>query len=540
MIKLNLLRKGEKEEDTIEGKTTSPELRTAIKFETKSASKIDKNGIEDIEIIPIKRPYSYVRIIYNHNNNEYSYNVVEPKLTEDEKKSLDFIEDSLIKTLDYELEEIGEESVEKYLKESIDEIIDDYSLDIDEKLKNKLFYYVCRDFIGFGKIDIFMKDLQLEDISCDGPGVPIFLFHRKYESIRTNVIFDTEEELDSYVIKLVQRSGKHISVANPIVDATLMDGSRLQATLSQEVTPRGSSFTIRKFREDPLTPPDLVASNTMSPEMAAYLWLAVQYGESMICSGGTASGKTSTLNATCLFIPPSMKIVSIEDTRELNLPHENWIAGLTRGGFGNNNNGNAIGEIDMYELMRAALRQRPQYMIVGEVRGKETYTLFQAMATGHTTYSTMHADSAQSIVHRLESPPINLPRILLSALDIVILQGQVRLQDNMVRRVKEIIEFVGIEPHTNEITTNSVFVWTPNGDRFKFTGHSALFDKIAIRKNKTRKEIIEEWERRTEIISWMQKTNTRSYLDVAKIISSYYKEPEKTLNHLRRDLNNFN
>lgn len=527
MLKINVLKKEEKE--------IMPRIKTSIKIETNPYLNVREKDIEEIEVVPIKEPYSYVRIIYDKINHEYIYNVVEPKLTDKEKKDLEFIEDSLIKTLDYELEEIDEETVENFLRQSIDEIISDYSLEIDKDSKEKIFYYVCRDFIGFGKIDVFMKDLQLEDISCDGPCVPIFLFHRKYESIRTNVLFESDEELDSFVIKLVQKSGKHISVANPIVDATLSDGSRLQATLAQEVTPRGSSFTIRKFREDPLTPPDLVASNTMSAEMAAYLWLAVQYGESMMCSGGTASGKTSTLNAICLFIPPSMKIVSIEDTRELNLPHENWIAGLTRGGFGNNN-GNTLGEIDMYELMRTALRQRPQYLIVGEVRGKETYTLFQAMATGHTTYSTMHADSAQSIVHRLESPPINLPRILLSALDIVILQGQVRLKDNMVRRIKEIIEFVGIEPHTNEITTNSVFIWTPNGDRFKFMGHSALFDKIAIRKNITRKEVMEEWERRVEIINWMQKTKTRSYIDVAKITSSYYKEPEKTLEKIRRDL----
>lgn len=534
MPKLSLLSLEENEGP--KNKIILPQLKTSLKFGTNEQRKIDRKDIEDIEIIPIKRPHSYVKITYDNENNEYLYRVIEPKLTDKESEDLEFIKESLIKTLDYELEELDEESVEMFLKESIDEIISDYSLVIDDKSKEKMLYYIYRDFLGFGKIDIFMKDIQLEDISCDGPGIPIFLFHRKYESIRTNVVFKNDEELDSYVIKLVQQSGKHISVANPIIDATLSDGSRLQATLAQEVTPRGSSFTIRKFREDPLTPPDLVASNTMSAEIAAYLWLAVQYGESMICSGGTASGKTSTLNATCLFIPPSMKIVSIEDTRELNLPHENWIAGLTRGGFENNKNNGALGEIDMYELMRAALRQRPQYLVVGEVRGKETYTLFQAMATGHTTFSTMHADSAQSIVHRLESPPINLPRILLDALDIVILQGQVRLKDNMVRRIKEIIEFVGIEPNTNEIITNSVFLWSPEDDKFKFMGHSALFDKIALRKNISRNEVIDEWERRTEIINYMQKTNKRSFLEVSNIISSYYKHPDKTIRNLRGDV----
>lgn len=516
----------------IEGLETSGKERKIIPT---VIPKINNENIEIIETIPIKEPYSYVQITYDKNNHEYLYNVIEPQIKEKEKKYLKFIEDTLFKTLEYELEEV--ENIEKYLKENVEKVILNYSLKISDVSKEKILYYIYRDFTGYGKIDILMRDVMIEDISCDGPNIPIFLYHRKYDSIRTNIVFESDDELDSFVIRLVQRCGKHISVANPIVDATIPDGSRLQVTLAHEVTTKGSTFTIRKFKEDPLTPPDLVRFNTISAEIAAFLWLAVQFGDSIICSGGTASGKTTTLNAICLFIPPQMKIVSIEDTKELNLPHENWISGLTREGFGvKNNDGSALGEIDMYELMRAALRQRPQYMIVGEVRGKETYTLFQAMATGHTTYSTMHADSAQSIVHRLESPPINLPRILLSALNIIILQGQVRLGENMVRRVKEIIEIVGIEERTNEIITNSVFKWIPASDKFRFYGQSSLFDKICEIKNMTRKEVIDEWNRRKEIIKWMTKKRVRSYLDVAKVVSAYYKEPDKTIEMVRKEL----
>lgn len=496
---------------------------------------IKGKNIEVLDTIPIKEFYSYVRITYDKIKHEYLYSLIEPEISEEEKKYLEFIEDTLFRTLEYELREI--DNVEGYLKENVIKAIKDYNLKIDELSKEKILYYVYRNFVGYGKIDILMKDLMIEDISCDGPNIPLFLYHRAYESIKTNIKFKDDDELDSFVIRLVQRCGKHISVANPIIDATIPDGSRLQVTLSHEVTTKGSSFTIRKFREDPLTPPDLVRYNTMSAEIISYLWLAVQYGESIICSGGTASGKTSTLNAIALFIPPQMKIVSIEDTKELNLPHENWIAGLTRAGFGvRSEGGSAMGEIDMYELMRAALRQRPQYMIVGEVRGKETYTLFQAMATGHTTYSTMHADSAQSIVHRLESPPINLPRILLSALNIIILQGQVRLGNSMVRRVKEIIEIVGIERRTNEIITNTVFKWSPVTDSFKFYGQSSLFDKIGERTNITIKEVLDEWKQRADIIKWMQKNEVRSYLEVAKIVTAYYKEPENTIKMVRNEL----
>ena len=191
-----------------------------------------------------------------------------------------------------------------------------------------------RDFLGYGPIDVMMRDPMIEDISCDGPGIPIYLFHRKYESVRTTVRFLDEDELDSFVIRLAQRSRKHISVADPLLDATLPDGSRLQATLSREVTTRGSSFTVRKFRADPMTPPDLIRLGTLSAEMAAWFWFAMELGHSFILAGGTASGKTTSLNAIAQFIPPQKKIVSIEDTREINLSHENWIAGITRTGFG--------------------------------------------------------------------------------------------------------------------------------------------------------------------------------------------------------------
>jgi flagellar protein FlaI len=338
-------------------------------------------------------------------------------------------------------------------------------------------------------------------------------------------------------------AGKNISVADPILDATLKDGSRLNATLGRQVTTRGSSFTIRKFKADPLTITDLVRYNTLSAEMAAHLWLAVQYGESMIFAGGTASGKTTTMNSTSLFIPPASKIISIEDTREVNLPHENWIAGITRAGVGG---GPAtgfgeltkkFGEIDMYDLLRAALRQRPEYVIVGEVRGKETMTMFQAMATGHTTYSTMHADSVQGIVYRLENPPISIPRILLQALNLVVIHAQVRLPDGRrVRRIKDLVEIVGIEPTTNEVVTNRVYHWEVAGDVFKYGGHSVLYEKIMDRENKTAEQVLAELKRRADVITWMVKKNIRSYREVSAVIADYYEHPEKVVARARKEL----
>src|SRR2546428_5481465 len=233
-----------------------------------------------------------------------------------------------------------------------------------------------------------------------------------------------------------------------MLDATIPDGSRLEATLVRHVTKRGSSFTIRRFRENPFTPLDLVRFKTMSPEMMAYMWLAIENGQSMKMCGGTESGKTTTLTGILLSIPPQMKIVSIEDTRELNLPHENWVPLLTRGGFGGKSavTGKAAGEIDMFDLLTAALRQRPQYLMVGEVRGPEAFVVFQAMATGKSAYTTFHADDVQAMVHRLENDPINLPRALVAALDIVLLQAQGKVGTDMTRPGEGPIQGVGTGP----------------------------------------------------------------------------------------------
>src|SRR5438270_491385 len=270
-----------------------------------------------------------------------------------------FTENTIVDVIEVGLSAVTKEEAASLLRKHADEVIYDYSIVLTPLSREKILYYILRDFLGFGKLDPMMRDEFIEDISCDAPGIPIFVYHRKFESLKSTVVFVEDKELDSFVIKMAQRSGKHVSIAEPLLDATLPDGSRLNATLSDEVTAKGSTFTIRKFREEPFTIPDLVRFGTMNEDLLAYWWLAVQNGASAIYAGGTASGKTTSLNAILLFIPPQMKIVSIEDTREINIPHENWIAGVTRSGFGpRDNNGRQAGEIDMFSLLKAALRQR--------------------------------------------------------------------------------------------------------------------------------------------------------------------------------------
>ncbi len=493
-----------------------------------------ESEIEEIDFYPIYEPFAYVEIIREKESLDKRYVLLEMQLTKDEEYLLKFINETLdgfiFKTVD--LESKGED---KYLSEKVDLIIDDYMLNIDSLTKKKILYYLEKESIGLGKLEIIMKDPNIEDISCDGSGVYIFLYHRRYGSLKSNVQFNDEDELTAFVVKLAQKCGKHISISEPMLDATMPDGSRIQMTLSTEVTTKGSTFTIRKFSEDPFSPPDLIEFHTMSSEMVSYMWLAVENGINALIAGGTAAGKTSTLNALCLFIPRESKIVSIEETREINLPHPNWIPGVVRSGFGDVVGNKVIGEIDLYDLMKAALRQRPEYILVGEIRGKEAYVLFQAMATGHTTYSTVHADSAQSLIHRLEGKPIEIPRIMLQTLDVVCIQVISRVKNKRARRCKQIIEIIDIDPTTKEILTNEVFRWDPIEDKFIYSGKSYILERIRAEKDISREGMIAEIKNRTMLLDWMNKNNIREFKKVATIIAQYSDNPADVMKKIRNE-----
>jgi flagellar protein FlaI len=499
--------------------------------------KITEPNLDEVEIAPVKENYSYVRIEYDNKTNEYLYEVIEPKLSEDERDVLELLKQTLIASVERMTESLPEEK-EKYLRRIVERMMAQLGISLNPIAKEKVMYYITRDFIGYSVINVMMSDPNVEDCSCDGVDVPLYIYHRKYGSIRSNLRFTNEVELDGFVVWLAQKCGKHISVASPLLDATIPDGSRLQATLGKHVTKRGSSFTIRRFKENPFTPLDLLKFKTMSTEMMAYLWIAIEHGQSMLVCGGTASGKTTTLNAVLLFIPPQMKIVSIEDTRELNLPHENWVPALTREGFGGKSHitGKAAGEIDMFDLLTAAMRQRPQYLMVGEVRGKEAYVVFQAMATGKTCYSTFHAEDVQAMVHRMENDPINLPRALITALNIVLMQAQVKVGTKMTRRVKSLTEVVGIDPETNELITNSVYTWNPADDTFNYSGHSYVYEKVRMARNWSPREMEREIKRRVDILDYMKKIAMDNHKKVATIISAYYKDPEKVMKEVRAKL----
>jgi flagellar protein FlaI len=500
--------------------------------------------LKELDLAPIRPGFSYVRITYHNVRNEYLYEVIEPPMSPLEHDLTERLRVFLIDAFE-PLPENDPETKRRELRRMVDDQLKVWELAPGPTTKGRILYYLERDFIGYGIVEAPMTDTEVEDISCDGVGIPLYIYHRKYGSIRSNLKFTNAKELDDYVVWIAQRSGKHISVASPILDATVPDGSRLQATLGTHVTKRGSSFTIRRFRDNPFTPVDLLKFKTLSPEMMAYLWIAIENGQSMMVCGGTASGKTTTLNATLLFVPPQMKIVSIEDTRELNLPHENWVPSLTRAGFGAKNviTGKAPGEIDMFDLLASALRQRPQYLMVGEVRGAEAFIVFQAMATGKTCYTTFHAESVSAMVHRMENPPISLPRSLVSALNLVLLQRQVKVGTKMTRRVQSLTEIVGLDPETNELITNSVYSWNPSDDTFLYSGHSYIYERVALMKNLSMKEMELEVRNRVEIMDYMLAKDAQAtrqhpftHRDVGQMVAFYYKDPKRALEEARAEL----
>ncbi len=486
-------------------------------------------GVEEIELYPVNPPFAYVRITYNYATHEYLYEVVEPSYTDAENHLLEEIKKGIFERVNVNTRQISRESAADVLISMMDEVLADYAISLDPLTYEKVHYQLNKDFLGDGLVDGIMHDRFIEDISCDGVDRPIFVYHSRYESMETNLVYVKAHDLDTFVTKLAQRAGKHISVAEPMLDATMQDGSRIQMTLGSEVTAHGSTFTIRKFKDEPITPTDLIEWGTFSPLSIAFLWLAVENGKSCIFAGGTASGKTTSLNAISLFIPPLAKIVTLEDTRELKLPHLNWIPSITRESF----DIAGKGEIDMYELLKAALRQRPEYLIVGEVRGKEALTLFQAMSTGHVTYSTMHADSVASAVHRLENPPISVPRNMLSALDLVCVQVQARVGGQRIRRNKQIIEVLDIDPRTNELITNEVFRWRQASDEISYSGKSYVLEEIMEAHGWDEERIRRDLLQRQEVLEWMRQREIRDYQEVSKIVVSYFRDAESLMEQIR-------
>lgn len=484
---------------------------------------LDKTKI-NIRYILIS-PYVSVHIYWNKNYQELIYELEEPILDENEKKLLYELEKSLEQfiNVDFIVEKSVESTIE-YIQNNSMRLIEELGLSISEESYKKIFYYLFRDFAGLNEIEPIIKDYFIEDIECNGKDTPVYVVHRIYRNMRTNITYNEIDKLSSFVEKLAQRCGKYISYANPILDGSLPDGSRVNATYTKDISSRGPTFTIRKFTKIPWTPVQLLNMGTLSPEMLAYFWILLEHKSNILIAGGTASGKTTLLNAIAFFIPPESRVVSIEDTRELNLSRENWLPSVTRASFGSQK----IGEVDLFSLLRNSFRQNPDYVIVGEVRGQEASVLFQGMASGHSSIGTIHADSIDTLIKRLETPPINLSPTLINILDCVVIMTHAVIKKEQTRKLREIVEIVNVDPKGIALT-NTPFIWDAKDNSFYFKKDSKVFQKISDRYGIDVETLNNELKIRSMLLYEIQKRKIFDFEQTQKIINQYYKNPKAVL-----------
>jgi len=480
---------------------------------------------------PLIKDFANVNIKWNPELKQLVYILEEPELTDQEKKILNRMSSALIDLIEVGLSSIkGTSEAMTYLEEQIKKVMKDLSLNLTQEQYIRIMYYIHRNFVGLNEIEPLLRDPWLEDIGCDGINIPLYVIHRKYGSMKTNVIFKDLETLREFVVKLSERCGRYVSYAEPILDGTLPDGSRVNATLAGDVATRGPTFSIRKFAERPYSPIDIMKLGTVSPIGMAYFWYIVESGVSLLIAGGVATGKTSFLNSICMFIPPEAKIVSIEDTRELRIPHEHWIPSVTRLGFGiPMPTGEKYGEITLFDLLKGSFRQNPDYTVVGEVRGKEAYVMFQGVSSGHPCMSTFHAGSVDTVIKRLTTPPIELSSSLVESLDAIVIMVHAKEKGKSARRIKETDEIISIESGTFEAKTFRSIEWDPREDIFKFDKNSILLKKIAHNKGIKIDDILKEILRREAVLKWMVNKGIKDYVEVRKVINEYYKSPEKIL-----------
>jgi archaeal flagellar protein FlaI len=489
------------------------------------APKPTQRGLKVIEKYPLYEPFSHVVIVQNPKTGEFKYILDELQLDPLEKDVYHNILEILLAEIQSPKEEIVDPR--KFFADEAKKIVDKYRISLGwlpDVSWYKILYHAERDLVGFGKIDSLMRDPNIEDISCDGVNKSVYIWHRKYESIETTLQFENDEVLDNLVVKLVHMAGKHVSSAFPIVDASLPGKHRLAVAYRREITPFGTAFTIRKFREDPYSIVDLINIGTFTEEMAAYLWICLENRASVMVLGGTAAGKTTALNALGCLIKPGSKIMTIEETAELNLSHENWVSLIARQSYGLG--GSNVGEVALFDLVKTCMRHRPDLMIVGEVRGQEAYVLFQALATGHGGMCTMHAENVESAVKRLTQKPMDISPAYIPLMNIVMSVQRVHLVKNgekkAYRRVLAINEVADYENYLHP------FKWDPIKDEQIISlENSVQIKTISERLGITKQDLLAEMNRRRDVLHWMRDHNIRSYKEVATIIAEYYARPKQ-------------
>ena len=496
-------------------------MKKVLKIGKRKKKKEEKEAKPPVKIEPLDEIYEVVEeykirgdygkvVIAKDPTGKFKYFVVEEPLTQEEekilKKVMDDVRFKLLKEPEEDIVKVALDRAMEMLKENVN--------------RDKLAYYIDRDYLGYGPVHLMILDPNLEDISCNGINTPIYVWHRKYESIESNVIIQDHEYLRSFIRSIAARCGKHISGAFPILDATLPEGYRFTATLD-EVSTKGSSFTIRKFRERPFTIVELIRDNVIDSTLAAFFWFMIENKRTFMIIGATGSGKTTLLNALLTFIHPSMKVCTVEETREITLPIKNWVPFVARKSYAI---GEAVGEVGLFDLVKVCLRYRPDYIVVGEVRGEEAYVLFQAMQSGHGGTSTMHAETLDGMLNRLTSPPMNIPPHMIPTLNFVLHISRLRIERGIVRRVIKVWEVRNADDFAE------IAVWNPTSDTFTHRlWDSRTLLLVAEQIGVSPEEALREIMRRKRLLDYLSEQGIVEYNEIAKWIYAYYADPEATL-----------
>ena len=457
------------------------------------------------------------------------YKISIPEVSSATLAFLDSLKEELIKESKIGSEEIFDQAVIEKLKKEFEikaeNIIETRVPKIDKKIKQFLIGSLLHDMLGLGKIEVLLADNDLEEIVVNTSKEGIWVYHKKYGWLKTNVRIDSEGQIKNYASIFGRRVGRQITMLEPLLDAHLITGDRANATLFP-ISTKGNTITIRKFARKPWTIVDFINNNTINSEVAAFVWLAMQYELNMIVAGGTSSGKTSLMNSIMPFIQPNHRIISIEDTRELQLPDFlHWVPLTTR-----RPNPEGRGGVDMLQLLVNSLRMRPDRIVVGEIRtGEQAEVLFEAMHTGHSVYATLHADTVDQVVRRMTNPPINVPPVMLESLHLVLVQYRDRRHG--IRKTYQVAELVPSGETGEDITLkpNILYRCKPTGEIVAHDECIRIFDVLSMHTGMSSEELLEDMRNKIEILNWLSKNTVKDLNDVGKIMAEYYIDSEKVL-----------
>jgi flagellar protein FlaI len=486
-----------------------------------------KKGFKVVEDYYVHKPIARIKIVKSRSLGAGLYYFIdESPMSEEEEDSYNKIMGILSK----EMEPPKDDSLtpSEYVQEQAEIIAEKYYRALGAHTRsgwNKIFYYAVRSIAGYGPLHAIMLDPNIEDISNNGLNSPVYVWHRKFESIPTNVTFLDDQTANDYIVKLAHRSSKHISSATPLLDGMLPEKHRLAATFMNEVSMKGSTFCIRKFKADPFSIADLIDIGTIDEKIAAYFWLILEHKMSFMIIGGTGAGKTSILNGLLSLMSRNDKIVTVEEVPELSPPLPNWTQLNSRQSFQFGDN--AAASISIFDLVKVSLRYRPDYIIVGEIRGEEAFTLFQALATGHGGLCTMHADSLSNVIKRLTSPPMNVSKVYIPLMNNAFHIQRVELPKprnglRFGRRIRTIWEIEEYEQY------REVAVWSPRTDTFEtWFENSILLERIAVITGKTRADLLKELEVRRKFLHEIVKKGVRDQKEVAEMILGFYSDQQE-------------